>query len=214
MIHVADKLHGEGQYDAVVFDLLTALIDSWTLWNSIAGSSEAGMRWRLEYLKLTYGSGAYRDYETIVGEAAQAAGLLDHHANELRLRWQELTAWPEAGSILTSLAARAKLAVVTNCSTELGHAAAERTFSRFDVVITAEDAGYYKPRAEPYAMALRALGSSAGRTLFVAGSASDVPGASAVGMPVYWHNRIGLSAHNQVVPSYMERSLDRLANLI
>jgi 2-haloacid dehalogenase len=32
------------QYDAVVFDLLTALLDSWTLWNRIAGSNEAGLR--------------------------------------------------------------------------------------------------------------------------------------------------------------------------
>jgi len=26
------------KYDAVLFDLLTALPDSWTLWNSVAGS--------------------------------------------------------------------------------------------------------------------------------------------------------------------------------
>ena len=31
-------------YDAVVFDLLTALIDSWTLWNDVAGSEADGMR--------------------------------------------------------------------------------------------------------------------------------------------------------------------------
>jgi len=36
----------ERRYDAVVFDLLTALIDSWTLWNFAAGSPEAGLRWR------------------------------------------------------------------------------------------------------------------------------------------------------------------------
>ena len=32
----------EPRYDAVIFDLLTALLDSWTLWNSAAGSPEAG----------------------------------------------------------------------------------------------------------------------------------------------------------------------------
>jgi hypothetical protein len=32
-----------GLYDAIVFDLLTALIDSWTLWNSVAGTHEAGL---------------------------------------------------------------------------------------------------------------------------------------------------------------------------
>ena len=45
------------KYDAVVFDLLTALIDSWSLWNSVAGSPEAGMVWRRRYLEITYGCG-------------------------------------------------------------------------------------------------------------------------------------------------------------
>lgn len=213
-MHNTDKNSRESQFDAVVFDLLTALIDSWTLWNAIAGSKEAGMRWRKEYLRLTYGSGAYRDYEAIVAEAARASGLQDHHASELRLRWHELTAWPEAALLLRNLATRAKLAVVTNCSTTLGQAAAKLAYPEFDVVVTAEEAGYYKPRPEPYAMALNALGTSADRTLFVAGSASDVPGASAVGMPVYWHNRIGMAALNQVAPAYQEPSLNRLTELV
>ena len=43
------------KYDAVVFDLLTALLDSWTLWNDVAGAPEDGMKWRRRYLKITYG---------------------------------------------------------------------------------------------------------------------------------------------------------------
>ena len=46
-------------YDAVVFDLLTALIDSWTFWNRAAGSAEDDLRWRREYLALTYAAGSY-----------------------------------------------------------------------------------------------------------------------------------------------------------
>ena len=38
-----DRETGNGAYDAVVFDLLTALIDSWTLWNDVAGSAEDGL---------------------------------------------------------------------------------------------------------------------------------------------------------------------------
>jgi hypothetical protein len=59
------------RYDAVIFDLLTALLDSWSLWNTAAGSAEEGMRWRRKYLELTYAAGAYRPYQTIVAEAAQ-----------------------------------------------------------------------------------------------------------------------------------------------
>ena len=63
------------RYDAVLFDLLTALLDSWALWDAVAGSCEAGRRWRAAYLELTYGCGAYRPYEALVREAAVATGL-------------------------------------------------------------------------------------------------------------------------------------------
>ena len=50
------------------------------------------------------------------------------------------------------------------------------------------------------------------RVLFVAGSAADVPGAMALGMSVYWHNRIGVKAEAE--PLYHERSLDRLLEVL
>ena len=59
----------------VLFDLLTALLDSWTVWNRAAGSESAGRAWRAEYLRITYGCGAYRPYEQLVEEAAAAVGL-------------------------------------------------------------------------------------------------------------------------------------------
>lgn len=198
----------------MVFDLLTALINSWTLWNSVAGSDDDGLRWRKAYLKLTYGAGPYRPYEAIVTEAAAEAGLSPSHALELARRWDELTPWPEVPKILNALSGRAKLAIVTNCSIELGRRAAHRVFDRFDVIVTAEEAGAYKPRRAPYAMTLRLLGAAPERTLFVAGSASDVPGAAALGMPVYWHNRIGLPLADDTAPDFHERSLERLTTLV
>lgn len=201
-------------YDAVVFDLLTALIDSWTLWNNVAGSESNGMRWRKEYLRLTYGAGVYRDYESIVAEAAAAADLPVGLAASLADRWGELAAWPGASDIVATLAGHCKVAVVTNCSIALGRRAAQRVYADFDVVVTAQEAGFYKPRREPYAQTLAALGTDPKRTLFVAGSAADVPGASALGMPVYWHNRIGLAASSNAAPEYHERSLDRLLEIV
>ena len=202
------------KYDAVMFDLLTALIDSWSLWDSVAGSSEKGRKWRGKYLELTYAAGSYRPYEDIVAEAAAAVGLAPSIAPELAQRWDELQPWPEVSQVLASLAGKARLAVVTNCSHELGHKAAQQTFDDFSVVVTAEEAGCYKPDRRPYALTLEALGVPAERTLFVAGSPSDVPGASTLGMPVYWHNRIGLPGRGDVVPNYHERSLHRLTDLV
>jgi FMN phosphatase YigB (HAD superfamily) len=73
--------------------------------------------------------------------------------------------------------------------------------------------GFYKPRPEIYRAVLRELGTPAERTLFVAGSASDVPGAKSIGMPVYWHNRVGLPPRDDARPDYLERSLDALGRL-
>jgi 2-haloacid dehalogenase len=199
------------KYDAVAFDLLTALLDSWSLWNSVAGSEEDGMRWRRRYLEITYACGAYRPYETLVREAAEDVGLPASCAASLEGRWAELEPWPEVSEVLAKLAAHLPLAVATNCSERLGTIAAGRAGGAFAVVITAERAGFYKPRPEPYRALLQALGTRPERTLFVAGSAADVPGAHRVGMPVFWHNRIGLPARDGAAPEFCEPSLHRLA---
>lgn len=199
------------RYDAVVFDLLTALLDSWTLWNAVAGSEEAGMRWRRRYLEITYGCGVYRPYETLVREAAVDVGLAERLGGELERRWSELQPWPEAAAILKAIPV--PLAVATNCSIRLGQQAADRVGVRFAVVETAQSVGFYKPRAEVYRAVLQRLGTPADRTLFVAGSASDVPGAKGVGMPVYWHNRIGLPPRDDARPDYLEPSLAALGRL-
>ena len=199
------------RYDAVVFDLLTALLDSWTLWNAVAGSEEAGMRWRRRYLEITYGCGAYRPYETLVRDAAVDVGLPAELGGALERRWRELQPWPEAPAVLKTLPL--PLAVATNCSVRLGRQAAERVGAPFAIVETAESVGFYKPRPEVYRAVLRTLGTAAERTLFVAGSASDVPGAKAVGMPVYWHNRVGLPPRDDARPDYLEPSLDALGRL-
>ena len=104
-----------------------------------------------------------------------------------------LQPWPEVVAVLGALAARGlPLAVVTNCSLPLGRRAAARVGVPLAAVVTAEEAGFYKPSPEPYRLLLGRLGTDPARTLFVAGSPADIPGASGVGMPVFWHNRAGL----------------------
>lgn len=202
------------RYDAIVFDLLTALIDSWTLWNAVAGSPVDGLRWRKRYLEITYGCGAYRPYEAIVREAAAEAGLPAHLGDELERRWGELTPWPDTVAVLTELGRHLPLTVATNCSERLGRAAAGRIGAHFSVIVTAEGAGFYKPRPEVYRAVLASLGTEPVRTLFVAGSAADVPGAQGVGMPVYWHNQIGLPPRNDARPDYLASTLAPLPRLV
>jgi 2-haloacid dehalogenase len=81
------------------------------------------------------------------------------------------------------------LGIVTNCSEVLAKKAVACTGVEFDVVITAERAGYYKPDPRLYRMALGELGVTADRCLFVAGSAYDLFGTRNVGLQAYWHDR-------------------------
>jgi 2-haloalkanoic acid dehalogenase type II len=182
------------RYDAVLFDLLTALLDSWTLWNAMADGEEAGRRWRAEYLRLTYGTGRYQPYETLVGNAAEAVGLPRGLADALAARYGEIAPWREAPAVLGSLhRAGVPLGVVTNCSEALGRVAAGSLGIPFAVVVTAERAGRYKPDPAPYQLALQELGVAADRCLFVAGSAYDLFGTARVGLPTWWHDRIGMA---------------------
>ncbi|KXU83476.1 haloacid dehalogenase [Paraburkholderia monticola] len=197
--------------DAVLFDLLTALLDSWSSWNRAAGSDAAGRAWRAAYLRLTYGCGRYVPYEQLVREAAAQVGLPESAANALEADWLNLTPWPGALDALRALAPHCKLAVVTNCSTRLGSQAAALLPVQWDAIVTAEEAGVYKPDPQPYRLALDKLGVEPGRAAFVAGSSYDMFGTAAVGLRTYWHNHIGLPpVDGAPAPEIEAASLDRL----
>jgi FMN phosphatase YigB (HAD superfamily) len=85
----------------------------------------------------------------------------------------------------------------------------------FDIVVTAERAGYYKPDPRPYQMALGELNVAASRCLFVAGSAYDLLGTSKVGLPTYWHDRLGMTPPQDTPnPMAHHRSLFPLASVV
>ena len=205
----------QDKYDAVIFDLLTALLDSWSLWNDVAGDESLGWDWRKRYLELTYQAGAYRPYEGIIREAALDVGLASHHADALIRRWGELQPWLESRVVMRGLQEKVPLAVATNCSRTLAAMAIAALGVEIPHVVTAEEAGYYKPHPAPYQIALDRLQRAPASVLFVAGSASDVPGASAVGMSVFWHNRRRLALDDtQVQPDYVTDSLWPILDLV
>ena len=78
-----------------------------------------------------------------------------------------------------------------------------------------ERAGFYKPHPRPYRLALEELKVDPEHCLFVAGSAYDLAGTATVGLPTYWHDRIGMTAPGGVpAPLAHERSLDPLLPLV
>jgi 2-haloacid dehalogenase len=203
------------KYRAVMFDLLTALLDSWSLWNEVAGSKEVGVAWRTRNLELTYQAGAYRSYEGTIKEAAQGVGVPAGRADQLIQRWGEVEPWPETRQVVRALLEKVPVAVATNASIALAHMAVATLGVAIPTVVSAEEAGYYKPHPRPYRMALQRLQCAPMSVLFVAGSATDVPGASAVGMPVFWHNRKRLSpVETHVQPRYVSDSLWPVLELV
>ncbi len=191
-------------YQAVMFDLLTALLNSWSLWNKVAGSDGVGFNWRTRYLQLTYHAGPYRSYEGIIKEAAHEVGVPEARAEELIQRWGELEPWPETSQVVHALLQKVPVAVATNASIALGNIAVTCLGIAMPTVVTAEEAGYYKPQPQPYRMALDRLQCPA-----------ESVGASAVGMPVFWHNRMRLSPVDAPVqPLYVADSLWPILELV
>jgi 2-haloalkanoic acid dehalogenase type II len=199
------------RYAAVLFDLLTGLIDSWSMWNRVAGGEAKGRRWRDEYLRMTYGCGEYQPYESLVRIAARRAGLPEALQQDLEAAWETLEPWEDALPVLHRLAKTYRLGVVTNCSQRLGRIAAKRVGVEFDVVVTAQRAGYYKPHPAPYKMAMVELNLRPQGVLFVAGSAFDLVGTARVEVDTFWHNRVGLKRPEGTPPPLREeRTLEKL----
>ena len=139
----------------------------------------------------------------------------DGRAAELIQRWGELEPWPETPQVVRALREKVPVAVATNASRALANIAVACIGVSIPTVVTAEEAGYYKPHPHPYRPALHRLGCTAEDVLFVAGSAADVPGAVAVGMPVFWHNRRRLSpVDTSVQPRYVSDSLWPVLELV
>ena len=204
------------QFDAILSDLLTALLDSQTLWGAVAGGEVEGRSWRAAYLRRTYETGAYQPYEMLVAEAAAEVGLAPALAERLAASYGELQPWPEVREVLGALRGDGvRLGIVTNCSEKLGATAVRCVGIPFDVLVTAERAGHYKPDPRPYRLALAELGLTADRCLFVAGSAFDLFGTSKVGLATYWHNRLGMLPPPNA-PAALEHhtSLDPLLRLL
>ncbi len=174
------------RYAAVGFDLLTALLDSWSLFADVAGGRDVGMRWHAAAQSLLRGK-PYRPFEDVILDAAGVVAIERAKAEELLRRWGECALWPDVPGTLAHLHGYTRF-IVTNCSERLGALAAARA-GTFDLVMTAERAGAYKPDPRPYRAALDALTLHRKHVLFVAGSAHDVGGASRSGMDVYWANR-------------------------
>ncbi|MDA0162330.1 haloacid dehalogenase type II [Solirubrobacter ginsenosidimutans] len=106
---------------------------------------------------------------------------------------RSVTEWPafaDSPAALARLKQRFKLGVITNCDDDLFAASNQRLQIDFDWVVTAEQAGGYKPRPENFVFAFERIDVPRERILHVAQSLfhDHVP-ATALGMTTVWIDR-------------------------
>lgn len=171
---MSDRVH------AVLFDLLMAVMNSLAIWSAAAGDERRGLAWRDAVTRRMAASPTYVPYEELVVGAAAELGLPREAVSELFERWREMDPWPDSAA-LSRLAL--PYAFVTNCSKPLARVAADRSQLTPRFVLSAQEAGWYKPDPRIYEEASRRLRSPRESTLFVAGSAYDAQGAGAAGLP-------------------------------
>ena len=108
--------------------------------------------------------------------------LDDEERTRLNLAWWRLRPWPDAVAGLTRLRSRYIISPLSNASfAGMVHLA---KFARlpWDCIITAENAGCYKPRPEVYEMAVRLLGLAPADIMMVAAHNYDLRAAQQQGL--------------------------------
>jgi 2-haloacid dehalogenase len=163
----------------VLFDLLSALMNSHAIWTTAAGDEGRGLAWRDAATRRITTSAGYAPYEELVVAATTEVGLPREAAAQLFELWPRMEPWPDTAGLS---ALSVPYAFVTNCSRELAQVAADRSGLSPRFVLSAEEAGWYKPDPRIYHEACERLASPPESTLFVAGSAYDAEGARAAGL--------------------------------
>ena len=108
-------------------------------------------------------------------------------------------AFPDSSAALARLHERFRLGVVTNCDDDLFARSAARLGTEFDWVVTAQQAGVYKPAERGFELAFGRIGLPRERILHVAQSLyHDHVTAKRLGLTTVWvdrrHGRTGTGA--------------------
>ena len=143
-------------------------------------------------------AGPYRSYRDVVGAClrgvAAEVGFAPTDA-EVAAFSGAVAAWPafpDAAEALARLQRRYRLGVITNCDDDLFAASNRRLGVTFDWVVTAEQAGAYKPDERPFELAFERLGLPRERILHVAQSLfHDHVTAKRLGLTTVWIDRRG-----------------------
>ena len=217
-----------GNYEVVSFDCYGTLID----WENgivdglrpvleshgIEATNEeildlhAGTEHKLQ----TSPTGDYVKYRDVLAGEVRAAGErwnfeptpaeVDALADSLR-DWKP---FPDTVGALRRLKTRYKLAIISNVDDGLFALTACHLQVEFDFIITAEQAGTYKPSKNNFELALSRMGVAPDRLLHAAESLfHDVAPANEMGLSTVWvHRRVGKEGFGATPPASAEPDLE------
>ena len=157
-------------------------------------------------------------YKTVLTEtlrrAAEREGIALPPGSEAALvdHWHELPIFDDVGPALSQLRENGwSLAILSNCDDDLLATTLERMPVSFDLTVTAEQVGSYKPAPGHFLAARTLIGSR--RWVHAAQSYyHDVVPARALGIPVAWINRKGEAAPDGGKPDQTFPTLIELAD--
>ncbi len=193
------------RFDALTFDCYGTLID----WESgiVAAMcpvlARSGVDVPDEALLEAYArheagieEGPYRRYRDVLGLALRGvaadlgATVTDEDAAAFGGSVPDWPAFPDSAAALAALHGRYRLGVLTNCDDDLFAGSSRRLGEPFDLVVTAQQVGAYKPSHRGFEIVFDRIGVPRDRILHVAQSLfhDHVP-AKELGLATVWVNR-------------------------
>ncbi|MFZ0951342.1 MAG: haloacid dehalogenase type II [Candidatus Sulfotelmatobacter sp.] len=140
--------------------------------------------------------GEYRRYrevlQSVVREFGEKLGFTptDREIHSLTESLKEWKPWPDTVTALRQLRSRFQLAIISNVDDNLFAATKPQFGVGFSQIITAQQAGAYKPSLKIFELALCRVGVPAHRILHVGQSIyHDVLPAQSLGLATVWVNR-------------------------
>ena len=218
-----------GNYEVISFDCYGTLID-WEggivsglrpvlIAHGIDATDEEilGLHAQTEHkLQSAPADGRYVKYRDVLGEEVREAGRrwgFEPTPSEVRVLADSLRHWrpfPDTVEALRALKTRYKLAIISNVDDGLFALTACQLEVEFDWIITAEQAGTYKPSRNNFEVALRRIGVAPDRLLHAAESLyHDIVPAKKLGLSTVWvHRRAGKEGFGATPPASAEPDLE------
>jgi 2-haloacid dehalogenase len=180
--------------------------------------------WRgkqFEYGFLRSITSRHADFFSVTGDA------LDYAAESMKLKlspetraalmnaYLELAPWPDAIAALKKLrAAGVRIITIANFSAKMLRSNAENAgiANLFDVLLSTEANGTYKPDPKAYGLGTKELKLQKHEIVFAAFGGWDAYGAKSFGYPTYWVNRFSLPVERLGIEA--DRTSSDIAGLV